>query len=352
MVAPPTPGVSGQAPDQPTADSAVAQQSFALPAFDLVRVEPGGLALVAGTGEPGGLVEVLVDGDAAADTTVGRDGTFVTFIDIPGGGEAKLLTLRLTLGEAVLMSAEDVVLAPRAPVVATADETTVTPTDATDTADQATETATVAPDTATVVAEDDAAPAQDQDIAANAAEPTPSEDAAPVALLSTAAGVTLLDAAPLAPGEVALDTIGYDAAGAVEVAGRGGGAGFVRIYLDNAPITTSRIEDSGRWAVTLPEVDEGTYTLRVDQVAEDGTVIARVESPFLRESPETLAEASDGLDAPLARITVQPGNTLWGISRDRYGEGIAYVRVFDANRDRIRDPDLIYPGQIFDLPDN
>ena len=48
--------------------------------------------------------------------------------------------------------------------------------------------------------------------------------------------------------------------------------------------------------------------------------------------------------------TVQPGNTLWAIARERYGEGIMYVMVFEANRDRIRNPDLIYPGQVFVLP--
>ena len=51
-------------------------------------------------------------------------------------------------------------------------------------------------------------------------------------------------------------------------------------------------------------------------------------------------------------VTVQAGNTLWGISRERYGQGILYVQVFEANRDKIRDPDLIYPGQIFNLPDD
>jgi len=48
---------------------------------------------------------------------------------------------------------------------------------------------------------------------------------------------------------------------------------------------------------------------------------------------------------------VQPGSTLWAISREHYGEGVLYVRVFEANRERIRDPDLIYPGQVFALPD-
>jgi nucleoid-associated protein YgaU len=48
---------------------------------------------------------------------------------------------------------------------------------------------------------------------------------------------------------------------------------------------------------------------------------------------------------------VQPGFTLWAIARDRFGAGDQYVRVYEANRDLIRDPDLIYPGQVFALPE-
>ncbi|MGB3147711.1 MAG: LysM peptidoglycan-binding domain-containing protein, partial [Paracoccaceae bacterium] len=50
-------------------------------------------------------------------------------------------------------------------------------------------------------------------------------------------------------------------------------------------------------------------------------------------------------------VTVQPGFTLWAIARENYGDGLLYVRVFEANKDQIRDPDLIYPGQIFTVPD-
>lgn len=50
-------------------------------------------------------------------------------------------------------------------------------------------------------------------------------------------------------------------------------------------------------------------------------------------------------------VTVQPGNTLWALARENYGEGIRYVQLFEANRDKIRDPDLIYPGQVFDIPE-
>jgi nucleoid-associated protein YgaU len=92
----------------------------------------------------------------------------------------------------------------------------------------------------------------------------------------------------------------------------------------------------------------------VDEIAADGSVVSRMETPFQREPVQTilaLVEEEADLGAPVRLVTVQPGNTLWGISRRSYGEGTFYVRVFEANRARIRDPDLIYPGQVFTVPD-
>ncbi len=51
------------------------------------------------------------------------------------------------------------------------------------------------------------------------------------------------------------------------------------------------------------------------------------------------------------RIVIQPGNNLWRISRVVYGSGVKYTVIYEANKDHIRDPDLIYPGQIFRTPD-
>jgi len=47
---------------------------------------------------------------------------------------------------------------------------------------------------------------------------------------------------------------------------------------------------------------------------------------------------------------VSRGETLWRISRITYGDGTRYAIVYRANRDRIRDPNLIHPGQILVLP--
>ncbi len=172
-------------------------------------------------------------------------------------------------------------------------------------------------------------------------------------LKSTAEGVEVLQpAAPQVMANVALDTISYSEAGDVQLSGRAQShANEVRVYLDNAAIITLPVDDKGRWRGDLPDVDEGIYTLRVDEVSVDGTVSSRVETPFKRESAAVLAAATANTDAPISAITVQKGDTLWAISRERYGDPLLYVSVFEANSDTIRDPDLIYPGQVFALPD-
>jgi nucleoid-associated protein YgaU len=163
---------------------------------------------------------------------------------------------------------------------------------------------------------------------------------------------------------VAIDAIGYDGSGEVQLSGRGaaggGEGGSVRLYLDNEPVAEAEIAADGTWASSLAGTAPGVYTLRVDQIGADGEVLSRIETPFQREERGALAaamadaaEASGGASTPgqtIAVRTVQPGNTLWAIARDRYGEPMMYVRVFELNRDRIRDPDLIYPGQVFVLP--
>jgi len=191
--------------------------------------------------------------------------------------------------------------------------------------------------------------------------PASDAPARPPVLVADASGVRVLQPA-IGPGAtadvlqtVALDSIAYDASGEVALSGRAVGGGIVRIYIDNRPVTEAVVGADGIWASGLPEVATGVYTMRVDQVNAAGAVVSRIETPFLREERATIAavmaEQTEAAGFSLAVRTVQPGNTLWAIARDRYGDGILYVSVFEANRDRIRDPDLIYPGQIFVLPD-
>ena len=47
---------------------------------------------------------------------------------------------------------------------------------------------------------------------------------------------------------------------------------------------------------------------------------------------------------------MQPGNSLWRIARRVYGDGVQYTIIYRANQKQIGDPDLIYPGQVFQVP--
>ena len=94
------------------------------------------------------------------------------------------------------------------------------------------------------------------------------------------------------------------------------------------------------------------------------TTTAEAAAPAVEPTP-TPTEAASAPEAPAApqadpapvpaaapvTVTVQPGFTLWGIAQERYGDGVLYVQVFEANKDKIKDPDLIYPGQVFSVPE-
>ena len=77
------------------------------------------------------------------------------------------------------------------------------------------------------------------------------------------------------------------------------------------------------------------------------------ETAALQSAPASHAGATaDEAASPhaVSSKVVSRGDSLWRISRIRYGDGSRYALVYRANRDRIRDPNLIYPGQTIALP--
>ena len=88
----------------------------------------------------------------------------------------------------------------------------------------------------------------------------------------------------------------------------------------------------------------GEHRLRVDEAAPDGKVAGRAEYAFVREAAGRWAVAGGRRGGRPVR------NSLWRLARRTYGEGTRYTLILEANRMQIKDPDLIYPGQVFDLP--
>jgi nucleoid-associated protein YgaU len=363
------PTAAATATEAATAESAGEPEAVAAvaPTFDTVRAESDGSVLVAGAAAPGAKVEVMVDGASAGTAEADASGKFAAFLTLGPSTAPRVVTLNASGADGkVAMSEANVILEPTPEVVA------VAPAEAA-TAEAAAETA------ATEVAAGETVTAE-----ASTAEAAAAPEAAGTGvLIADASGVTKLTSdAPVA--DVVIDTIGYDRLGNVDIAGRGAAGSFAQIYLDNALVATAPLSDKGGWRAKLTGIAAGVYTLRVDQVTGEGKVTSRVETPFQREEPAKVAEAvapaaepettatetattattatateaAAGESAAMAApepvkaqvITVQPGFTLWGIASKSYGDGILYVRVYEANKDQIRNPDLIYPGQVFTVP--
>lgn len=305
----PAPSAAVPAPSEAPADAAGAEgagarlAAGAVPTFDLVRVEPDGQAAVAGTAAPGTTVTVLADGTAVAETKADAQGNFVAVFPVAPDDAPRALTLGSEApdgGHAV--STDVVMLLPQAP-----------------------------------------------DAAAPAAAPEREPAVAATAIVREA-GVEILPPAgdPAAARPVTLGSISYAAAGDVRLAGVGTAGSVIRIYVDDRFVREVRVAGDGRWNSGLDGVAQGLYRLRIDQLGPSGGVSSRVETPFQRDLPP---RARPGGPAGAMPLTVQPGNNLWTLARDRYGSGMEYTRIYTANRDLIRDPDLIYPGQIFRMPE-
>jgi len=308
-----------------------------------LRFEPDGAVLVSGTAPPQTEVSVRLDGQELERIAIGADGTFF-FTGFLGfsDGPRMLSVIGDPDGAALDADRSFVLAANPAPV------------------SQGVEPVTTAEGAETVntplVSE---TPAEGAEVAEAAPETAVST---PAILAVTEEGVEVVqapaaaDVSPEVMSTVALDTITYDEAGEVQLQGRALGQGFVQVYVDNAPVSRLPVDDAGGWRGDLPDVDKGVYTLRIDEIDEEGDVVSRIETPFLREDPATVAEAlAEEVEDPsftVATRTVQPGATLWAIAEERYGSGVLYVTVFEANQDRIRNPDLIYPGQVFLLPED
>ena len=274
------------------------------PTFDLVRVDEAGAAVIAGSAAPQSDVAIMVSGSVLETVQADNNGAFVALVQLPAAEQALTVGLQqLRDGDVVAVSVQTVLVAP--PAVSVDDSAAPT----------------------IVLADDSGA-----EVLQGGAQSFPQDNEVAVA------------------NPLSLDTISYDNSGAVVLSGQGTGAQFVRIYVDNEPIETELVPNDGKWRVVLPDVDQGVYTLRVDEINDVGKVQARVESPFQRVAATDVATEGVAL-ADTGRVIVQPGHTLWALAETTYGDGEQYVQIFHANRDSIRDANLIYPGQIFELPE-
>src|SRR6266481_1788167 len=218
----------------------------------------------------------------------------------------------------------------------------------------------------------------------------PKQTDRPVVALMTPDKPTVVLSQPAAPkpaaGAVVVEVVEIEPGGKFHVSGRAGSGAAVRLYLNDSFIAPVTAGADGRFAITINEgVAPGSYRVRLDEVeSNSGAVRARAEVPFnvpdtvvtgsvpaqataskrpdiaAAQQPQLAAAAATVLPdggspsavvvPKIATTTISRGDSLWRISRLTYGAGTRYAVIYKANREQIRNPNLIYPGQIFVLP--
>jgi nucleoid-associated protein YgaU len=274
------------------------------PSFDIVRVEPDGHAVIAGRAAPGAEVEVRSGEEVIDRVRASRRGEWVA---IPGKplspGDQQLSAVMAQKGAPAVASEQIVVVA---------------------------------------------VPERDLSVASQASVAAPQPPVA-VLLPRTGRGTGRILQAPgrlSAQGTLALMTVGYDQLGQMLLSGEAPPGVPVRVYVDNQPMALVVGDAKGTWSSGLDRpLEPGTYTLRLDQLDAQGQTVARIETPITRVS-EPPIEGELQVDY----VVVQPGNSLWRIARRLTGKGVDYVYIYDSNQAQIRDPDLIFPGQVFQIP--
>jgi len=285
---PPPPAVQATQPD-PTSQTQA--EEIIPPSFDVVRVNPEGNAVMAGRAHPGSRVEIL-DGDAVfGAVATDKHGEWVF---VP---ETLLEPGERRLGLRMLMDGRDPVLSEHVVIL--------------------------------VVPERGAS----------------SDGALALKVRRDGTGPSEVLQKPGAQDVFGVDSVDYGG-GNLTISGHAEPGHAVQLYIDNHFIGRTITDATNRWSVT-PQTDiaPGTYTLRADMLDERAQVLARRELPFQRAEPADTQNL-----APGSFVVVQPGNSLWRLAERTYGKGLRFHMIYEANQKLIRDPNLIYPGQVFRLP--
>ncbi len=272
------------------------------PTFDTVRVGPDGSAVIAGRGQPNTRITILDNGKSIGNVDVDRNGEWVFVPKIPLAPGNRQLTLEQhSKNQKNPMGTSETLLI-------------------------------VVPETNKDLEKD----AQNLPTQALALKFPRTSDGPSTLLQKPALGEisTLLS----------VDTVDYDDKGRLHISGHATPKQIVQLYLDDQLIGRSPVDTEGEWRLTpAGAVAPGIYKLRADEINKAGKVLARIELPFAR------AEPSDS-NPPEPLVVVQPGNSLWRLARRVYGDGVRFTTIYAANKDQIKDPDLIYPGQVFAIP--
>ncbi len=341
-----------------------------IPSFDTVRVEPTGEALIAGRAEPGSEVVVKFNGQTVGTAVTNADGAFVVTPDKPLPSGPGALSIESKSNEIVVASADSVAVDVKAGAADTPLVAVLKPDEPTKVI-QAPAAQNPALPPSKSVNLDTVDYDQTGNIVFGGRGPAGSKvqlyvdnTAYGQADISDKGTWTFAGLSPLAVGPHALraDEIGGDGTvkSRIEMPFYREEPAKVATAAPVAaepakPVEVAKVEEvPAAAAPTTTEVPAAAATTTTEVAKTPDPVPDAVETPV--EVPAVVAAqvpaAADPEPASApTQVIIQPGNNLWKLSRQIYGKGMMYTVIYEANKDQIRKPSLIYPGQIFLTPD-
>ncbi len=143
---------------------------------------------------------------------------------------------------------------------------------------------------------------------------------------------------------LSLDLVNYDPLGSLSIKGRTLPNQVVS-FLDSLKIVGKSISDeNGKWKLTIKNLD--LLNIKTIETVIKGQ---KISIPFSKINFDEYDKIKK-LKFENKKIIVKPGNSLWRIARKNLGGGIFYSEIYRSNLKSIKNPDLIYPGQVFNMP--
>ena len=103
--------------------------------------------------------------------------------------------------------------------------------------------------------------------------------------------------------------------------------------------------ENGHWSISFKTNKNHQDKVRIFTKIQDEVISLSFDlSKFNFESTK------NSLEFKKNQIIVKEGNSLWRIARQTMGSGIFYSQIFKNNKKKIKNPDLIFPGQVFNIP--
>ena len=116
----------------------------------------------------------------------------------------------------------------------------------------------------------------------------------------------------------------------------------ILVTIDSLDIDEEALEE-GDLKIKFSLLEYKPYTSKtVDIVIKQKTHVVKKSNPTRPVSTPTVAQTRT--------YTVKKGDCLWNIAKKYYGSGNEYMKIYNANKDKIKKPSLIYPGQVFVIP--